>query len=132
VLVDEFGHGFEFVFAELAVVVLIELGEHFFRLGHARRAARAGTTFAASALLSGLRGLVALLLRCRDSQVADFVAGCFAFFFAEFAVAVFVKLPHDFFTHFGVGPIALFGRLVILVVRHRGGGQQADRQKDEA
>jgi hypothetical protein len=50
VFVNEFGERLEFVFAQLAVVVFVELGEHFFRLGHVRRAAWAALRIAARSL----------------------------------------------------------------------------------
>jgi hypothetical protein len=129
VRVDEVGHRLELVFAQLTVAVLIELVEHLLRLGHAGRAAGTGAffrprTFFWPRFVGGLIAwLVALLLGGGDSQLADLAAGGFAFFVAEFAVAVFVELLQDLFFHAGVRIAVLFGVLVV-GLGHGGNRQQ--------
>jgi hypothetical protein len=120
VLVHEFGELFEFVFAQLAVVVFIKLVEHLFRPGHFRRtigatlrtslgtAPRSGVaiaTFSATTLFSatalfgttffmspGFTITVALAV-----QLAHSLASCFALRVVELAIAVFVELfEHSF------------------------------------
>lgn len=140
VFVDELGKRFEFFFAELIVVVLIELREEFFRLGHHRRRTTAttrttpslaATRFGAAPLGTATTAFwsaafgratptfpraafaAAITITTAAADLAHLVTRFFALVVAEFAVAVFVELFQYFLAHFSaVATIAFFAFLV--------------------
>jgi hypothetical protein len=135
VVVYELGERFEFFFGKFAVVILIELVEHLFRLGHARRAAGTRLAFwAASAGFSAhrLHSLTRFIevgthaLAGASAKVSHFFAGFGALVIVEFAITIFVELFDDSFAQDGVVALAFF---LIAFLCEGAGRQQADGQK---
>jgi hypothetical protein len=144
VFVDVLGQFFEFVLAQLFVLVLIELGKQLLWLRHMGRratwpwmairtiAARFGSaiTWTAATFATPSTWTIALA----TAELAHLFSRLFALFLIKLAVAVFIELFHNslaeldanFFT-------ALFAFLGIIIVRGLGRhGQQAEREADEA
>jgi hypothetical protein len=148
VLVNEVGEGHEFLFVELAIMVLVELIKHLFRLRHFRRtvvvAIRAIVSitimvafvavFAFARAIMPRTGIVTVtsLTVTIAHQRAHFFAGSLALIVAEFAVAVFIEFFQQLFADFGPGAaLVFFGVVIGRIGGHCRHGQQAHSRKNK-
>jgi hypothetical protein len=113
VLVDGFRHLHEFVFAELAVFVFVELREHLGWIRRLRTAASFWTASAGGAAFAfAFAGLAGLAATASATHVAHFFARFGAFFVVQFAVFVGIEFFEHALAHFGALAIGFFAVLL--------------------